>query len=54
MDSDEERVVVQNGAESSLLVEVKEKQDQDPSLFQLEGDVHKQKVPVLQKGEMAC
>ena len=33
-----------NGDESSLLLEVKEKQDQDPILFYLKENVHKQKV----------
>ena len=30
-------VIVQNGAESSLVVEVKEKQDSDPILLELKG-----------------
>ena len=33
-------VTVQNGAESSLVVEVKEKQDSDPILLELKGAVH--------------
>ncbi|WMV41388.1 hypothetical protein MTR67_034773 [Solanum verrucosum] len=35
---------VKNGSESSLAVEVKEKQDSDPILVQLKGVVHQQKV----------
>ena len=30
-------VIVENGAESSLVVEVKEKQDSDPILLELKG-----------------
>ncbi|WMV09011.1 hypothetical protein MTR67_002396 [Solanum verrucosum] len=37
-------VMVQNGAESSLVVEVKEKQDNDPILLELKGAVHQQRV----------
>ena len=33
-------VTVQNRLESSLVVEVKEKQDSDPILLQLKGAVH--------------
>ena len=33
-------VSVQNGSKSSLLVDVKEKQDSDLILFQLKGSVH--------------
>ena len=42
MDSNEERAVVMNGAELSLMSEVKEKQDQDPILLELKANVHKQ------------
>ena len=43
-------VFVQNGAASSLVVEVKEKQDQDPILLQLKEDVLKQKVMAFTQG----
>ena len=40
-------VTVSNGAESSLVVEIKEKQDNDPILLEHKGAVHNQKVKVL-------
>ena len=43
-------VTVQNGAESSLVVEVKEKQDSDPILLELKGAVHNQRVEVFPQG----
>ena len=43
-------VTVQNGVESSLVVEVKEKQDTDPSLLEQKGAVHNQKVEVFSQG----
>ena len=43
-------VTVQNGAESSLVVEVKEKQDSDPILLELKGAVNNQKVQVFSQG----
>ncbi|KAH0693675.1 hypothetical protein KY285_020772 [Solanum tuberosum] len=43
MDSTEGGIVVMNGAESSLVSEVKEKQDQDPILLELKANIHKQK-----------
>ena len=43
-------VTVQNGAESSLVVEVKEKQDSDPILLELKGAVHNQRVEVFSQG----
>ena len=43
-------VTVQNGAESSLVVEVKEKQDSDPILLELKGAVHQQRVEVFSQG----
>ncbi|KAH0636443.1 hypothetical protein KY289_036358 [Solanum tuberosum] len=42
MDSTKGGVVVMNGAESSLVSEVKEKQDQDPLLLELKASVHRQ------------
>ncbi|WMV41286.1 hypothetical protein MTR67_034671 [Solanum verrucosum] len=39
-------VTVQNGAESSLVVEVKEKQDSEPILLELKGAAHNQRVEV--------
>ena len=40
-------VTVQNGAESSLIVEVKEKQESDPILLELKGAVNNQRVEVF-------
>ena len=40
-------VTVQNGAESSLVVEVKEKKDSDPIFLELKGAVHNQRVEVF-------
>ena len=45
-------VIVQNKAESSLVVEVKEKQDSVPILLELKGAVHNQKVKVFSQWEM--
>ena len=39
-----------NGAESSLVMEVKEKQDNDPILLELKGAVHNQIVEVFSQG----
>jgi len=44
MYSTEEGVVVMNEVESSLVSEVKEKQDKDPIFLELNANVHKQKV----------
>ena len=43
-------VTVQNGEESSFLVEVKEKQDSDPILLELKGAAHNQRVEVFSQG----
>ena len=43
-------VTVQNGAESSLVVEVKEKQDSDSILLELKGVGHNQRVEVFSQG----
>ncbi|WMV46473.1 hypothetical protein MTR67_039858 [Solanum verrucosum] len=43
-------VIVHNGSESSLVAEVKEKQDSDPILLHLKGAVHQQKVEVFSQG----
>ncbi|MDE0547704.1 hypothetical protein, partial [Microbacterium sp. C7(2022)] len=40
----------ENGSTSSLIDEVKDKQDQDPILLQLKVDVPKQKVMIFAKG----
>ena len=40
-------VTVQNGEESSLVVEVKEMQDSDPMLLELKGAVHNKTVEVF-------
>ncbi|WMV19304.1 hypothetical protein MTR67_012689 [Solanum verrucosum] len=47
MDMPDGSVIVQNRSESSLVAEVKEKQDSDPILLQLKGAVHQQKVEVV-------
>ena len=44
-------VIVQNRAESSLVVEVKEKQDSDPILLELKGAVHNQREVFSQRGD---
>ena len=43
-------VTVQNGSESSLVVEVKEKQDSDPILLELKNAIHNQRVEVFSSG----
>ena len=43
-------VTVKNGAEWSLAVEVKEKQDTDPILLELNGKVHNHRVEVFSQG----
>ena len=43
-------VTVQNGAESSLVVEVKKKQESDPILLELKGAVNNQRVEVFSQG----
>ncbi|KAH0709589.1 hypothetical protein KY284_011016 [Solanum tuberosum] len=43
-------VTVHNGLESSLVVEVKEKEDNDPILLQQNGAVHQQRVEVFSQG----
>ncbi|WMV37593.1 hypothetical protein MTR67_030978 [Solanum verrucosum] len=43
-------VTVQNGAESSLVVEVKDMQDSDPILLELKGAIHNQRVEVFSQG----
>ncbi|WMV09248.1 hypothetical protein MTR67_002633 [Solanum verrucosum] len=40
-------VTIQNGAESSPVVEVKEKKDSDPILLELKGPVHNHRVKVV-------
>ena len=40
----ESGVTVQNGAESSLVVEVQQKQDSDPIFLELKGVVHNQRL----------
>ncbi|KAH0759938.1 hypothetical protein KY290_023431 [Solanum tuberosum] len=50
MGSTEGEVVVMNGAKSSLVSEVKEKQDQDPFFLELKANVHKQKVMSFEQG----
>ena len=43
-------MMVNNGVESSLMPGVKEKQNQDPFLFELKENVHKQKVLDFEQG----
>ena len=43
MDFIERAIVVSNGSESSLLSQVKEKQDQDLILLEIKSNVHKAK-----------
>ena len=43
-------VTVQNGAESSLVVEVKENQYRDPILLELQGEVHNHRLEVFTQG----
>ena len=43
-------VTVQNREESSLVVEVKEKQESDPILLELKGEVNNQRVEVFSQG----
>ena len=50
MDSTEGGLVVMNGTKSSLVLEVKEKQDQHPIFLELKTNVHKQKVLAFEQG----
>ncbi|KAH0730162.1 hypothetical protein KY289_001350 [Solanum tuberosum] len=50
LDSTEGGVVLMNRAESSLVSEVKEKQNQDPILLELKENVHKQKILAFKQG----
>ena len=50
--STEGGIVVMNGAESSLVSEVKGEQDQDPILLELKANGHKQKVLAFEQGEL--
>ncbi|WMV41634.1 hypothetical protein MTR67_035019 [Solanum verrucosum] len=50
MSISDDGVTVQNGSKSSLVVEVKEKQDSGPILLQLNDVVHQQKVEVFSRG----
>ena len=43
-------VIVQNGEESSFVVEVKEKKDNDPILLELKDAVHNQRMEVFSQG----
>ena len=43
-------VTIQNGAKSSLVVDVKEKKDSDPILLELKGEVNNQRVEVFSQG----
>ncbi|WMV37256.1 hypothetical protein MTR67_030641 [Solanum verrucosum] len=50
MDSTKGGVAVMNGAESALVLEVKEKQDQNPIFLELMANIHKQKVMAFEQG----
>ncbi|KAF3630204.1 hypothetical protein T459_31736 [Capsicum annuum] len=50
VDSSESGVYVQSSLESSLVSEVKEKQDKDPSLVKLKESVQNQKIEVFSQG----
>lgn len=50
MVSREGGIVVTNLAKSSLVYEVKEKSIQDPNLFELKENIHKQKIFVIGQG----
>ena len=41
---------IQNGEESSFVVEVKEKKDNDPILLELKDAVHNQRMEVFSQG----
>ena len=43
-------VIFQSGAESSFIVEVKEKKDNDPIFLELKGAIHNQRVEVFSQG----
>ena len=46
----ENGVIVKNGAELSLVVEVKEKKDSNPIFLELKGEVYDQRVEVFSQG----
>ena len=50
MGSTKGQIVVTNGAEKSLLLEVEEKQDEYPILNDLKPSVHKQRVLAFEQG----
>ncbi|WMV32884.1 hypothetical protein MTR67_026269 [Solanum verrucosum] len=50
VDSNEGEVMVMNWVESSLLSEVKEKQDKYPIFLELKGNVHKKKLMTSKQG----
>ena len=50
VDSSEGSIWVQSSSESSLVSEVKEKQDRDPSLVKLKESVKDQKVKIFSQG----
>ena len=43
-------VIVQNGPDSSFILDVKENQDSDPILFEHKGAVHNKRVEVFSEG----
>ena len=50
LDSAEGSTLVQSSSESSLVLEVKKKQDRDPSLVRLKESVKDQKIEVFSQG----
>ena len=52
VDTEEGDIWVQSSSKSSLVSEVKEKQDRDPSLVKLKESIKYQKVEVFSQGEM--
>ena len=50
INSTEPRIVVTNGAESSLVSEVKEKKNQDPIFLDLKTNVHNRRVLTFEQG----
>ena len=54
IDSTKGGIMVTDGAKSSLVSEVKEKQNKDPIFLNWKENVHKQRVLAFEQGEMVC
>ena len=50
----ERGIVLTNGAESSMVSEMKGKHNQDPIILDLKACIHSQRVILSNKGEMVC